>query len=445
MRKLFLIALLISCFAMVKGEGYQVNLQDVRQVGMGHTGAGQILGASSIHFNPGALAFMERDFQFSGGISGVISSNDFISEYTGDKYETNNPISTPFSIYAAARLTDRLVAGIGVNTPYGNSLEWGDEWEGRYHIQDISLHAIYLRPTLSFQLSDRLSVGGGMTMVFGGVDLNRAISFRDLDPIYQSIQQDPSATVPDGQVNLEGTTTSYGFTLGALLRVSDNLNIGVGYRSKIRLKLDKGDANFSYDPVTPELLMQAAAMTGETLPEGYQFFPENNKFSSELPMPANLTFGVGWQINDFWTLAVDLQHVRWDSYEDLDFDFKYNSMAVEDAENIRNFQNTMIYRLGLEYNPLPQWLFRGGIYYDETPIPKNYLTPETPGTDKTGLSLGFSWFPMDNMSIDASILHIMGDEREDFYNPDEENIEEPFGGIYNTSAWIPGIGVTYSF
>ncbi|WP_016777992.1 OmpP1/FadL family transporter [Anaerophaga thermohalophila] len=392
----------------VKAEGYQVNLQGQKQTGMGHTGTGLLLGPSSIHFNPGALSFLEGKYFFSGGISGVISSNTFVkaqpSVYSA---ESDNPMGTPFTFYGATRLNERLVVGIGANSPYGNSLKWGDDWDGRYLIQDISLQAIYVQPTVSYAITPNISIGGGPVVVFGSVDLNKALPLESADG--------------EGGVNLKGSTTAYGYNLGLFFRVSPKLTAGVNYRAEVLMKLEGGDAIFTVPP----------SMAGN--------FPDNNTFSAELPMPSNLTFGIGWKATDKLLLALDIQSVGWSSYDELTFDFEENTAALQDSENPRNFENTMIYRIGAEYAALESLKVRAGIYYDETPIPSDYLTPETPGTNKTGISTGFSWDLNANLTVDASLLYIAGEEREDGYAPLN------FYGTYNTSAWIPGIGLSWSF
>lgn len=407
--KYLLLMVVCAFFTLQQGfaEGYQVNLQGQKQTGMGHTGTGLLLGPSSIHFNPGALSFLEGNMLFSGGVSGVFSQNSFLknqpSLYTA---ESDNPVGTPFSIYGAYRLSDKLMVGLGANSPYGNSLSWGKDWDGRYLIQDISLQAIFVQPTISYAITPRISVGGGPVAVFGSVDLNKALPLQSADG--------------DGSVNLNGSTTAYGYNVGAFFKVSQDISLGVNYRSKVVVELDGGDATFD-------------------VPESLQAnFPAGNTFSAELPMPSNLTIGLGWQATDKLLLAFDLQQVGWSEYQELNFDFEENTATLQDSENPRNFENTMVYRVGAEYSALDRLKLRAGIYYDETPIPENYLTPETPGTNKVGISAGFSWHLNDKLSLDASLLHIAGEEREDGYAPLN------FYGTYNTSAWIPGFGVSWT-
>lgn len=404
MKKFFTWAIIAVCGLNVYAEGYQVNMQSQKQTGMGHTGAGQCLGATSIHFNPGAMAFMPGKFDFSLGMSGVFSKNKF--EGTLETFESDNPMGTPLFFYGAMQISDKLATGIGVTSPYGNSLKWGDTWQGRYLIQDISLQAIFVNPTLAYRLTDKMSVGAGLVVGFGSVDLNRAVSLTKINP-----------ALPDGQVNLNGSTTSYGFTAGLFYQLSEKFSAGVSYRSKVLMEIEGGDAKFTVpDPVA-------------------DYFPNGNKFNAELPMPANLTFGLGWQAGEKWFLAFDLQTVKWSAYESLDFDFELTPNL--NSEMPKKFKNTMIYRMGVTYSATSSLVLRTGVYYDETPIKDEYLTPETPGTNKIGASLGISWLVNDKLSLDASLLHIVGEERMSKF--------PLLPGTYNTTAWLPGLGVSYTF
>ncbi len=390
------------------GEGYQVNLQGQKQTGMGHTGTGLLLGPSSLHFNPAALSFLEGRINFSAGASGVLSNNTFVKNQPS-VYEakTNNPMGTPFYLYGSGKISDNMAVGIGVNTPYGNSLKWDEGWDGRYLIQDISLQAIFVQPTISYAVAPFLSIGGGPVLALGSVDLSKALPLQSSEG--------------EGQVNLTGTTTAYGFNVGLFAKINPVLTLGVDYRSKIIMKMEEGEAHFS----VPSSMSSS--------------FPEENGFSAELPMPANLSFGLGWQLTDKWLLAFDLQMVEWSAYQSLNFDFEENTPLLADSENVRNFENTMIYRIGAQYQATKNFILRGGVYLDETPIPEGFLTPETPGANKTGFSGGFSWKLLSHLEMDASLLYIKAEDRNDGYAPLN------FYGSYSANAWIPGLGLSWQF
>ncbi|GAF03179.1 putative outer membrane protein precursor [Saccharicrinis fermentans DSM 9555 = JCM 21142] len=390
----------------IYAEGYQVNVQSQKNTAMGHTGTGLLLGTSSIHFNPGALGFMQKDFEFSFGGTAVFSKVSYSQKGSNYQSETDSPIGTPFYAYAAKKINEKLVLGIGLTTPYGNSLAWEDDWAGRYLIQNISLSAIVAQPTLSYRLSDKWGIGIGAMVVFGSVDLNRAL------PV--------DGTVP-GSVSMEGSTTALGFNVGAFFKASPQLSLGLNYRSKVTMEMEGGDADF-------------------TVPSALRiYFPSGNKFDAELPLPANLTLGVGYQINDKVTLAADFQYVFWDAYKELYFDFETNTSLLADSPNPRNYENTLIYRLGAEYKQSENLILRAGIYFDETPVSEDYLNPETPGMNKIGMSTGASYMLNDKLTVDLSLLFIVGLDRDASYLPAN------FSGTYDSQAFLPGVGLTYSF
>ncbi len=411
MKKLFIGAALLISSLSAYAEGYQVNLQGNRQTGMGHTGTGLLMGASSLHFNPGALGFMESKYEFSLGASFIFSNNTF-QKQGPSLYEakSDNPMGTPFYFYGATKLTDKMVFGLSVTTPFGNSLSWGKEWDGRFLIQDISLRAIFIQPTIAYKINDKFGVGVGFVAVNGDVELNKALPLTDQGGV-------------EGNVNIAGNTWAFGFNAGLTYKANETLTLGLNYRSEVMVKLEGGDATFN----TPKSLNTSSA------------FPKNNKFDAQLPMPYNITFGAGFQASEKLLLALDLQYVGWSAYKTLDFDFEQNTPSLQDSENVRNFENTMIYRLGAEYELKENVQLRAGIYYDTTPIPEDLLTPETPGTNKTGISAGFTWGITEKMDLDGSLLYIHGQKREDGYAPSN------FYGTYSTNAIIPGIGLTYSF
>ncbi|MCW3787845.1 OmpP1/FadL family transporter [Plebeiibacterium sediminum] len=407
MQKIIIVVAFLALCLNSKAEGYQVNAQSHKNIAMGHTGTGLSLGASSVHFNPGALGLMEKKYDFSLGGILVLSDVAFSKQNSTYQANTESPTGTPFYFYGAAKLNDKFVASLGVTTPYGNSLAWNKEWDGRYLIQDISLKAIVAQPTLSYKISDKLGFGIGAMIVYGAVDLNRAL------PVQNGNEE--------GSVNLSGSTVSLGFNTGLYYKVSDAFSLGLNYRSKVAMKMEDGDADFN----VPASLSAS--------------FPAGNKFDAELPLPANLTLGAGFKVNDKLTLACDLQYVFWNAYDELVFDFEMNTPQLADSRNPREYENTLIYRLGAQYTFTDKLTVRAGVYYDETPISDNYLNPETPGMNKVGLSIGGSFNINDKLSVDASLLYIYGIEREAGYEPAN------FYGTYNSQAFLPGIGFSYSF
>ena len=74
----FMNKLIISALALalstgaVHAEGYQVNSLSAKQLGMGHTGVAQKLGAESMFFNPAGMGFMNKTLDLSGSFTAIM-------------------------------------------------------------------------------------------------------------------------------------------------------------------------------------------------------------------------------------------------------------------------------------------------------------------------------------------------------------------------------------
>ncbi len=401
-------ALFLFLINSADAGGYQVSLHGQKQIGMGLIGTSLHLDASAAFYNPGALAMIPQQLSIQGGMSGIFASTAF-SQQQPSLYQakTDNTPGTPFYFYTAYRISDRLVAGIAVNAPYGNSLSWEEGWIGRFLIQDISLRAITIQPTLSYRITESLSVGGGFVYANGNVDMQRAL------PLHGS--------EGEASVGIEGGTANYGFNIGVQFSHHSGLSAGLAYRSRIDMEVDDADVVFGNIP---------PSLSGS--------FPAGNSVAVSLPLPANLDFGLSYQFTPDFMAGIALNYVFWDAYDELSFDFKTNTANLHDSSNPRHYSNTLIARLGAQYRVNEGLYVRAGSYFDPSPSHEDYFSPETPSLDNLAFTGGFSYIPIPNLSIDISLLYVMGMEKEMMYTP------ENFGGTYKSRAVIPGLGISYS-
>ena len=270
------------------------------------------------------------------------------------------------------------------------------------YLQNISLSAIYYQLTASYQINEKIGIGAGFVYATGKVKLNKALPYNN------------------SEVNLEGNTSNIGFNVGVYFKPNDKFSFGIDYRSKIIMKMEDGDATFTVPSALSSNL------------------PKDNKFDAELPMPANLDFGLAFNVNEKLTLAAEVNWVMWSTYDSLIFTFKESGDLLNSA-NPREYKDSWIIRIGGQYKLNDKLTLRAGGYYDPTPTNEKYFNPETVSLNTTGLTLGLSYQPIENLSIDLSYLHLFGQEAEKAYEPDN------FSGKYKTQVSIPGIGISYSF
>ncbi len=406
----FLAATLLGGSAMA--SGYQVALQSNRSTAMANMGVGLRPDPSSIFFNPGALALMRQNGVQVG--ANLIYSNIAYQPFESAKvYRTENPTGTPFHVYAAFGPEDSNVKfGLGVYTPFGSSVQWEDNWAGRFSLTSLSLQAIYIQPTVSFALNENLSVGAGFIYAIGGVNLQR-----DIQDVYLGGQE-------YGSAELDGRASGMGFNVGVFFKPSEKFSAGINYRSRVDMKIDEGTATFRKSPLVPD-----------------EVIPSETSFTAELPLPSNLTLGISYQPLDRLTIGAEVMRAQWSAYKALTFNYGQEVGGESTTTAPRNYESAFVYRLGAEYGLNEMLNLRIGAYYDETPVQEGYLTAETPDANTLGLTAGFGVNINENFVVDASFLYINKAQRD---NVPRSGLDNPLG-TYKSTAFIPGLSLTYKF
>jgi len=385
----------LAAVSILFAESYQVNTLSAKQMGMAHTGAGIKLGSESMNFNPGGLGFLNKTLDISAGTAIVIPGVEIKGKYGTT---TNSDIEIPFYFYGASSLTEWLSVGLSFTTPYGNSVDYGESWEGADLVQNTSLSVYALQPTAALKPISQLSVGIGPVVYFGSYELNKRLT----PPGH--VNKDPTASM-----KLSGSAdVALAVNAGILYDVvPDKLALGVGYRSKSKMVSN----------VKTEIIRDSLTLV--------------DRLKIELPLPTNLNTGVSYYPMDKLLLAFDWQWIFWSAYS---FWGPYSQ---------KKYHDTFAYRLGAQYALIDQLDVRLGVYYDESPVDDKYLTPEYPSTDKLGLTTGVSYRPMPGLSIDASLLFATS-----LSNRSATSEKDGNGGLdgsYEAMTLAPSIGVNYSF
>src|SRR5207249_12144869 len=154
--------------------------------------------------------------------------------------------------YISYGATSKLAVGVGLFAPYGLETRWPMTFDGRFAGYKNYLRSIYIQPTLAYQLTPRLSLGGGLDIVLGKVELNQRLD----------LAQAPVATslgVPQGTVfgqfgiapgtdfantHLEATKTTVAAHFGAIFKASDQLSFGANFLTQAKFDYS-GTASFN--------------------------------------------------------------------------------------------------------------------------------------------------------------------------------------------------------
>jgi long-chain fatty acid transport protein len=80
------------------------------------------------------------------------------------------------SLFYVKKLSDRGRFGFSVIAPQGGGVDYGDDFVGRYSSTKAEIGVIGLSPSLAYQVSERLSVGGGVSALYTKYGINIAFN-----------------------------------------------------------------------------------------------------------------------------------------------------------------------------------------------------------------------------------------------------------------------------
>jgi long-chain fatty acid transport protein len=286
--------------------------------------------------------------------------------------------------YWVTDINHQMKFGLGVTTPFGLATEYDDTWVGRYHGIETDLRTININPNIAYRVNDQLSVAAGINMLFADVILTNAIDFGTLLGLPQS---------DDGFADLEADNFSspdFGINFGLLYELNDNTQIGVAYRSEIKIKVD-GDAVFSGGSAAKTI----SAATGQFVATG---------LVGEITLPQSLSLSVAHDINEFKLLA-DITWTGWSSFDELRI--KFDNALQADGLTTEDWDDVFRYSIGVDWQYSQKITLRSGIAYDETPVPSaERRTPRVPGNSRTWLSFGGTYVIDDEFTIDIGYSHL---------------------------------------
>lgn len=414
MKKYLLGSLLLASSVTSFGAGYQLNLQGLRQLAMGGSGAAWPWDASTIFYNPGGLARL-KNIQAYASVLDIMPSTAYGNAMTQTSTRAVPQTFTPFSIYIGGPLQQdsKWALGLGIYTPFGSGVKWDDNWLGKYIIQSIELKCFFFQPTVAYRVSDWLSVGGGFIYSAGSLDLRQALPVHSYNG-----PSDPSRD--EGEAHLYSSASGEGFNLGVQIRANERLQFGLTYRSQVNMNVSGGSATFK----VPTSLRDS--------------FP-NTTFDSQLPLPQVATIGVGYRPVENLTLQFDLNYTGWSAYKYLNINFTQNTSSLQNMHAPRKYKDVFTPRLGGCYKISRVVSVMGGFAYDPTPVTDGNVSPDLPDANRVVVTCGVSVKPIPRFTILAAFEGVTSVKRTGSYD------YAGFSGTYKTEAATPGIGIYYNF
>lgn len=414
---------------------------------------------SSIYYNPANLVSNEG-IVISLGATSVAASGEYESGVTGQVSELqNDPIYVPH-VFASYRINESLAAGLGAYVPYGLATEWDRSFEGAFEGYDNGVEAIYIQPTVSYRINERLRVGAGPIIAISRVELNQVVDL-SAQEVPTSLARDPLTGdalrfsqfgVPHhtafADAKLEGSGEfGFGANLGLTYSVTDRLHVGARFTTPITVTYD-GDATF--EQIETGIILPTGANLDQLL-DLTQFDPSaddaalvNQSIETELTFPAQFIVGVSVNATERIQLLLDYQWNGWSSLGEIPLDFEKD--ALDDVREL-NYDNTSAIRFGAQYDLLDNLTLRGGYLFNTAAAPDATVTPLLPEADRNHFTLGFSYQPVDLLDIAVAYQRLnqydrIGRVRDARPGEEVESLAELNEGLYSFGANLIGVTLT---
>ncbi|AKJ94408.1 aromatic hydrocarbon degradation protein [Thioalkalivibrio versutus] len=359
--------------------GFYLQEQGVSGLGRAYAGEAAIASdASTIHFNPAGMTRLESN-ELQAGVHLLIPNAEVNRRGTtinGTPYDGGRDSSNPYdptpipNLYWAEQYSDRVWLGFGLTAPFGLKNEYNDDFFARYDSLESDLQVLNLQPSIAFELTDRISIGGGLDLQYAEATL-RSATPGGLPP----------SAATDGEFELEGDNWDVGFNIGMQFDLNDDTRLGIHYRDGITHTL-KGTATSTQQGVLPG--------------------------RADLKLPDIASIGIQHRFNDRWTGLAQYTWFNWSNFDEIRIQLPQGNEQVLE----QNYRNSYALAVGAEYAMNPRWTLRGGIQYDQTPTQTDGRSTRTPDGDRTWFSFGASYASSERFTFDLgySYIHIASED-----------------------------------
>jgi len=326
--------------------------------------------------NPAGMTGQDEDHILTGLMVAApkVEFDSSVAEAGGSDGGNAGDVAVIPSFFYTHVVSDNSRVGFSVVAPLGGGIDYGDNFVGRYAIQNVSLEGLAFTPSFAYKVDERLSLGVGISAVYTTLEQDIAIN-------------DPGAG--DGKAKFEDLDDwGYQGVLGLTYQVTADTLLGVVYRSEMDVDLD-GDLKIKgLAAAVPKQSVDVSWKNPQTLEVGLKHRLDKQK---------SLAFKLGWQ--------------DWSR-------FSKNSISVDPAgaqvSVDREWDDT--WNIGAAYAQKldTESVYTLGISYESSPVKDKHRTFDFPVDEIWKLASSYAWAGQKNLdySIGAT-LYMMGDAKID--------------------------------
>jgi len=396
--------LVLGSLAMPAAAGsfYLPASDSVAALGRGYAGQAALgYDATSVMSNPAALTQLGGTMQWSVGLNALktdVRIRDTGTTVLGSAVPGGIPVDGVVEGDASdlAGLPNLAFAhriggarnvwvGFGVQAPFGLGIEYSPAFRARYDTREARLRVIDVSGAVGFQLTDSLSIGGGVNVQRTDARLENAVPNLNGTGI-------PGQFASDGVLIVRADSYAVGGNIGLHLKASETLQLGLHYKSRMSHDL--------------EGYAQGSNLTGVPNVLPLDLLNGRGGSATRLNLPDVVTASAAWQATDNLSLMAELRWFNWSRFRELAFRFDSPAGVTIPITRPESYRDEYGLAFGGEYRLNPQWILRAGYLYDRTPTPDTTRSVAVPDAHRHWFSVGATWAFQPGWALDMAYSRI---------------------------------------
>jgi long-chain fatty acid transport protein len=280
------------------------------------------------------------------------------------------------SLFVSRQLDEHWTVGFASYGDFGLSIDYDDDWSGRYFMQNGALLGMTFLPSVAYRIDDHWSVAAGLRVMYATIDTDLALD------------NNPAGILgsPDGELNYKDSTWGYGANLGLIYQTPEGSRIGLSYTSPVDLDFKDRFAPEGLDPGITEVLARNGILGTAT--------------EISMQVPQTLTLSLYHPLDPVWTVLASVGWQDWSRFGEVGIQLDTGDPV--DTTLDANYDDTWHVSLGAHYRVSPQLLWNMGVGYDSSPVSDSDRTLSMPIGETWRVATGVTYALDSNREINLS-------------------------------------------
>ena len=308
--------------------GYSARAQDASTAFTNPAGMTRLEGTQVLA--GGQLMWLNNRFSIGEGTSAALGGDD------GGRAIGSNGFVPGGGMFLTHSLSPDLRVGMSVTGNFGSVLDYGDNWVGRYRVQEATILGVSFVPSIAYRVNDRLSLGMGVNAMYGIFE--EKIAINNVLPF-----------LSDGQLKADDNTWGWGANLGVLYEITPATRVGLTWNSQIKLDFD-APAQFSGLGPGSSALFASRGLLDAQLDLG-------------VTVPQQVMASVFSQLDERWAVLGNVGWQQWSKFGKVELGVE-NTLNPVGLTTAIDFKDTWHFAVGAQYRLSEPWKLNFGVAYD---------------------------------------------------------------------------------